>query len=164
VQVPEDWPELPRIGVLLRLPSSMQALSWYGRGPHESYVDRKAGARIGLHSGTVDEQYVPYIVPQEHGNKTDVRWIRLADQAGAGIRVSGRPLLEAGVSRYRQADLTRAAHTADLRAGKSIYLTLDLKQRGLGGASCGPDTLPKYRIQPGVHRFAFSLEPVDSPQ
>jgi len=160
VQIPDEWPELPRIGVMLRLPAGLQQLSWYGRGPHESYVDRKAGARVGLYTGTVDEQYVPYIVPQEHGNKTDVRWMRLEDSAGAGIRVIGRPLLEASVSRFRQADLTRAAHTVDLQAGKSVYLTLDLKQRGLGGGSCGPDTLDKYRILPGTHRFAFSIEPV----
>jgi beta-galactosidase len=160
VVVPESWPELPRVGVVMTLPEAFRQLSWYGRGPHESYIDRKEGARVGLHQGTVDGQYVPYILPQEHGNKTDVRWLRLVDGDGAGLRVIGRPLLEAGVSRFTAADLTAAAHTWELQPRSSVFLTLDLKQRGLGGASCGPDTLPRYRILPGIHRFAFSIEPV----
>jgi beta-galactosidase len=160
VTIPDSWPELPRVGVVLRVPRSMYLMEWYGRGPHESYCDRKEGARIARYSGTVDDQYVPYIVPQEHGNKTDVRWISLMDEEGYGIRVVGRPLIEAGASRFRAADLTRAAHTSELAPGNAIWLTLDLRQRGLGGASCGPDTLPRYRILPGIHRFAFSLQPV----
>ncbi|MEZ5275055.1 MAG: glycoside hydrolase family 2 TIM barrel-domain containing protein [Opitutaceae bacterium] len=158
VVVPESWPELPRIGVVMTLRQTLQRLSWYGRGPHESYIDRKEGARVGLYEGTVDGQYVPYILPQEHGNKTDVRWLRLVDGEGGGLRVIGRPLLEAGVSRFSAADLTKAAHTCELAPRPSIFLTLDMKQRGLGGASCGPDTLPEYRILPGIHRFAFSVE------
>jgi len=161
ITIPDSWPELPRVGVVLRVPRTMHLMEWYGRGPHESYCDRKEGARIARHSGTVDDQYVPYIVPQEHGNKTDLRWISLTDEEGHGVRLVGRPLLEAGASRFRAADLTRAAHTSELVPGNAIWLTLDLKQRGLGGASCGPDTLPQYRILPGIHRFAFSLQPVE---
>ena len=74
-------PELPRIGVVLTVVKELEQFHWFGRGPHESYVDRKAGAAVGLYSGTVDEQYVPYVMPQENGNKTDVRWLSLENEA-----------------------------------------------------------------------------------
>ncbi len=69
-----ELPALPRIGVSLTAPAGFEQFTWLGRGPQESYIDRKAGVPVGLYQGTVDEQYVPYIMPQENGNKTDVRW------------------------------------------------------------------------------------------
>jgi len=132
---------------------------WLGRGPHESYVDRRAGARLGLHRGTVEEQYVPYIVPQEHGNKTDVRWLALESASGAGLLIVARGLLECSASHHTANDLYRAAHTHELERRPEVFVHLDHQQRGLGGASCGPDTLPEYRIRAGTHRFGYRLRP-----
>ena len=83
-------PLLPRMGVMLTMPAGFENFNWLGRGPEESYADRKAGVAVGLYNGTVDEQYVPYIMPQENGNKTDVRWSALTNDKGFGFRLPGR--------------------------------------------------------------------------
>jgi beta-galactosidase len=85
--------DLPRIGVSISLQPTLEQLEWYGRGPWENYPDRKYASMIGHYSSTVSEQYVPYIMPQEHGHKTDVRWLTLLDQYGQGIKVEGFPTI-----------------------------------------------------------------------
>ena len=153
-------PHLPRIGVQMQLRAPLHTFTWYGRGPHESYADRKESAAVGLYSGSVDEQYVPYIVPQENGNKTDVRWVALRDDGGLGLLVVGKPLLEVSAHHYTTEDLTVAQHTHELRRRPEITLNLDARQSGLGGASCGPGTLPQYLIQPEETCFGVWLRPV----
>jgi len=139
-------------------------MMWYGRGPHESYVDRKVGAAVGLYSGSVDEQYVPYIMPQENGNKTDVRWVALRNDQGIGWLATGRQLLEVSASHFTAEDLYRALHTNELSRRDSIAFNLDLKQCGLGGASCGPGTLAQYLIPPGTFSFGVRLCPIAADQ
>jgi beta-galactosidase len=159
VRIDPALSDLPRVGISLVLPGGFEQLMWLGRGPHESYVDRKSGARLGLHRGTVEGQYVPYIVPQEHGNKTDVRWLALENAAGAGLLIAARGLLECSASHLPANDLYQAAHTHELERRSEVFVHLDHRQRGLGGASCGPDTLPEYRIGTGTHRFGYRLRP-----
>ena len=118
---------------------------------------RKAGARVGRFESTVSDQYVPYIVPQEHGQKTDVRWLGLHDLSGAGLDVSGAPLLQFSALHYSANDLFAAPHSHQIPWRDSTLLCLDIQQRGLGTASCGPDTLPRYRLRAGTHRFAYTL-------
>jgi beta-galactosidase len=156
--------ELPRLGVLLTAPPGMEQLTWFGRGPHESYSDRKAGALVGRYHGTVSAQYVPYIMPQEHGNKTDVRWLSLRREDGVGLLIIGRDLFEANVSHYSAQALTQARHTNQLFPSDEVYVHIDVRQRGLGGASCGPDTLEQYRIRPGAYRLEYSIIPLGSAQ
>ncbi len=79
-----ELPELPRFGMQFEVPGGFETVTWYGRGPHENYWDRKAGARVGVWSGSVDEQFVDYSEPQENGNKTDVRWVSLTNDERAG--------------------------------------------------------------------------------
>jgi hypothetical protein len=152
-----DLPPLPRIGLTMALPGGYERFTWYGRGPHESYVDRKVGAQVGVYGGTVDEQYVPYVVPQENGNKTDVRWVSLRQEDGVGLLAVGMPTLEVSAHHYTAQDLATARHTHELTRGEAITLNLDHAQSGLGGASCGPGTLDKYRIQPEEVRFSLRL-------
>ncbi|MBE0698643.1 MAG: beta-galactosidase subunit alpha, partial [Anaerolineaceae bacterium] len=109
--------------------------------------------------GTVDEQYVPYIMPQENGNKTDVRWAALSNSAGAGLLVAGEPLLEVSASHFTAHDLYQALHTNDLARRPEVYFNLDLMQCGLGGNSCGPKTLDKYMLWPGEAKFSILLRP-----
>ena len=152
-------PDLPRVGVTLVLPPEFERLRWFGRGPHESYRDRIRGAAVGWYAGTVSGQYVPYIVPQEHGNKTDVRWLKLETPDGRVLRVvaAGR-LLECSASHFTAHDLFLARHTIDLEPRREVILNVDYAQRGLGTASCGPDVLPAYRILPGRYRLNFRME------
>jgi beta-galactosidase len=151
--------DLPRVGVTLSLPGGFEEVEWYGRGPHESYWDRKSGAAVGLYHGTVREQHVPYIMPQENGNKTDVRWLALSIGEGAGLVFTFEEPLEAGVSHFAAHDLFRARHTIDLVERPETIVTIDVHQRGLGTASCGPDTLPQYTIGAGTYRFVYTVAP-----
>ena len=155
----EKLPQLPRIGLQMQLPGGYETFTWYGRGPHETYRDRKEGAQVGVYSGTVDEQYVPYIVPQENGNKTDVRWVALTDRDGVGLLAVGMPLLEVSAQHFTTEDLTGAKHTYELKRRDPIVLNLDYRQSGLGGASCGPGTLPQYLIESRPVEFRFRLRP-----
>ena len=163
IDVDHSLPPLPRIGLTMSLRGGFERLTWYGRGPHENYIDRKAGAPVGIYSGSVDDQYVPYILPQENGNKTDVRWLTLTDEVGAGLFVAGTPPLEASVSHFTADDLYQAFHTCDLVRREEIILNLDYRQCGLGGASCGPGTLPQYLVLPGSYRFKIYMRPIFLP-
>jgi hypothetical protein len=158
-----DVPHLPRVGFNLVVPRKFETFTWYGRGPHENYCDRKEGAMVGLYSGSVNDQYVPYIMPQENGNKTDVRWAALTDEGGRGVMVRGMPLMEAGVLHFTDKDLEVAKHTHELVRRDDITLSLDYLQTGLGGGSCGPDTLAKYVVRAEKTFFAVRLRPLPVP-
>ncbi|MBE3040904.1 MAG: DUF4981 domain-containing protein, partial [Chloroflexi bacterium] len=155
-------PNLPRVGLQLRLPGSLERFTWYGRGPHENYIDRKESALVGVFSSSVQEQYVPYIFPQEYGNKTDVRWAALTDLRGAGLLAVGMPLLNVSVHQYTDENLTSARHTYDLAALDETILNLDYLQSGLGSNSCGPAPLAKYLIEPKEMSFSVRLRPFNT--
>ena len=148
--------DLPRLGVTLTLPDAFEEMQWFGRGPGETYVDRKRAGWIGRFAGTVSDQYVPYAVPQEHGNKTDLRWIEAASPHAA-VRFTASAPCEGSLSRFAPEDLFAAAHTTDLSPRAEVRVNLDVAQRGLGAASCGPDTLERYRIAAGEHRLGFEI-------
>jgi beta-galactosidase len=149
--------DLPRLGVTMTMPDAFEQLSWFGRGPLDSYADRKRAAWIGRFESTVSDQYVPYVVPQEHGNKTDLRWLRLSS-AEASVRFVAAAPCEGSASRFTPKDLFSATHTTDLRPRSEVTVNLDVAQRGLGTASCGPDTLERYKIGAGDHALAFAIE------
>ena len=142
-------------------PAGFETFTWLGRGPEESYPDRKAGVAIGLYTGSVDDQHVPYVVPQENGNKTDVRWAALQDAQGRGLMLIGEPLLQVSVSHYTTDDLFRALHTTDLVRRPEIQVNLDLLECGLGGNWCGPATLDRHLVWPGDYRLAVVLRSID---
>jgi beta-galactosidase len=160
VQLGEDMQDPPRVGVQLSLPQGMEALTWYGRGPWENYSDRQAGALVGVYEGTVADQYVPYVMPQENGAKTGVRWLRLTDGGGRGVEVSGGNQFSFTASHYSADDLYAARHTTDLQPRAEVLLALDAAQRGLGTASCGPDTLEQYRLLEREYEFTYRLRPI----
>jgi hypothetical protein len=113
-----------------------------------------------LHSGSVEEQYIPYVVPQENGNKTDVRWVALTNDDGRGLLAVGNSVLNVSALHYTAHDLTAAAHTHELERRQEVFLHLDHLHTGLGGASCGPGTLEQYRVQPVETRFGVRLRPL----
>ena len=156
-EVDKRLPELPRLGISLILPAGLEQLEWFGRGPLENYSDRNRSSIVARHRSTVAAQYVPYILPQEHGNHTGVRWLALQDTSGAGVRFSAARPMEASASHFTAQDLYAAKHTTDLVPRPEVHVNLDCGQRGLGTASCGPDTLPKYRIQPGKYALDFTV-------
>ncbi len=160
VRVGSELRDLPRVGVALTLRPGLEQLEWLGRGPWENYPDRLASTVVGRFRSTVTDQYVPYILPQEHGHRGDARWLWLTDEAGAGLVVEGRPTIGFTASHFTTADLYGALHTTDLEPRAEVMLSLDHAQRGLGTASCGPDTRPEYQLNASVYRFAYVLRVV----
>ncbi|WP_340644822.1 glycoside hydrolase family 2 TIM barrel-domain containing protein [Phenylobacterium sp.] len=149
-------PDLPRLGVTLALPEGFERLAWFGCGPGDTYVDRKAAGWIGRFEGTVSGQYVPYVLPQEHGNKTDLRWMAVEGAEAGLVFVAS---CEGSASHFTPADLFAATHTTDLTPRAETWVNLDIRQRGLGTASCGPDTLDRYKIGGGVHVLTYEMRP-----
>ncbi len=155
----DDMVDLPRIGIRLDLVAGYERLAYFGRGPWENYTDRKASTLLGVYETTVTGEYVDYVMPQEHGHHTDVRWLELAPTKGKlpAIRIESAPTLEFNVSHYTAEDLYAAKHTTDLSPRKETILYLDLAHRGLGTNSCGPDTLECYKIKGRRHQFGYTL-------
>jgi len=156
----EELPHLPRVGLQLQVPGDFSNFAWYGRGPYESYADRKEGAKVDVYRSTVAEQYVPYVMPQEYGNKTDVRWATLTDELGQGLAVVGQSLLNVSARQHTDAALEAAQHTYDLKAQDEIVFNVDYGQSGLGNGSCGPGVLEKYMLREQEYQYGFWLRPV----
>ena len=152
-------PVLPRFGLTLRLHRRFDQFEWYGRGPHESYPDMRESARIGIYRGTVQQQYVPYIRPQENGNKSDVFWAALTDIRGTGLLAAAMPTMNVSVHHYTAQDFEVARHTHDLTPRDFTVINLDHRQAGLGSQSCGPAPRPQYLVQPQEMEFTVRLRP-----
>ena len=148
---------LPKMGLQLQLPDAFHHLEWFGRGPFETYPDRKTGAKIGRYRTTVEEDYVPYIIPQDYGNKTDVRWLSVTDDSGAGLYITGDQLFQASAHPFRTDHLTRAQYTFQLRQDNTVTLNLDHAVSGVGDTSAS--LLNPYRVLPGEAAFTFYLHP-----
>ena len=151
---------LPRLGLTLRLPQQYNAVTWYGRGPHDNYSDRKESAAIGVYGCSVAELYTPYLKPQEQGNRMDARWLRLTDEQGAGLLVVADGALEFSAHYFTAEEMTAATHTYDLIRRDEIILNLDIHQGGLGNGSCGPGVLPTHMLFPGEMHYRFTLYPI----
>lgn len=175
-RVSDNVPEIPRMGMQLQLPEEFMNLKWFGRGPHENYSDRKTSAFVDLYESTADDQYVPYIRPQENGYKTDARWLTLTDDNGTGILVSGIPLISFAalknvhddfespgrLSQYRKDAKSANTHTIDVKPRDLVNLNVDLGQMGVGGDdSWGAMIHPQYRLLEKKYEYSFRIRPVD---
>jgi len=152
-------PPLPRLGVVMHIAHDYTIFRWYGRGPHENYPDRCYGAEVGIWSGTVEEQYVPYPRPQETGTKTDIRWLSLTDAQGHGLLVVADQPIAASALYYTAGDLERAEHAYELTPHRQVILSLDARHSGLGNGSCGPGVLPRYEVLPEPIEMKLSIRP-----
>ncbi|MBP8606213.1 MAG: discoidin domain-containing protein [Phycisphaerae bacterium] len=153
-------PLLPKVGVQMFIGSDYTTFTWLGRGPHESYVDRKRSADIGLYQGQVADQYEPYVRPQENGNKTDVRWAALTDSSGRGMMVITGGTYSVSAHHNTALDFDRAGHIHRVIPRSEIVLCIDAKHMGLGGASCGPAPMNQYRFTPESTQMHYSICPV----
>jgi beta-galactosidase len=161
----EGLPPLPRVGIMLTMPDRFDRFSWFGRGPHECYADRKESGKLGVYEGTVDEQFVPYIKPQESGSKADVRWATVADANGVGLLITGAgmPLGQVGSSRYSTKSLSQAKHHSDLNRLDEVVISADWRQSGIGNHSCGyAPTLLSYLVAPESTEFTVRMKPFSS--
>ena len=158
IETPQEWHDLPRVGVVLTTPAGFDRLTWFGPGPDETYADRRASALVGRWSTTVADQYHPYVRPQEYGAHVDCRWFELVDGEGRGIRIVGDPTLVFSARHHTDGSLTDASTPAELTTAPTVEVHVDLAQRGLGTAACGPDT--DRLIGPGVHRWSWWMVPI----
>ncbi len=162
----KELPMIPRIGFRTRLPKSFENFTYFGRGPHENYIDRNNAARVGLYSSKADEQYYAYVRPQENGYKTEVRWAQLTNKKGLGLRVNGDSFISTRVMPYGLEDFDPGhkqaqRHTTDVHPRDYIEWQIDLKQMGVGGInSWGAKPLNKYCIFPGLIDFTFIIQPL----
>jgi beta-galactosidase len=160
--IPGDLDDLARVGTILELVPGLERLIWFGTGPHETYPDRKRGGRIGRWESTITDQHVAYIRPQENGGHADVRWLELRDERGRGVRLTLGEPGQVSATHYRAEDLAATSHSVELTPRPETIVHLDAAHRGVGTASCGPDTLPQYLVGPGEYRWSWTLEPLAS--
>ena len=160
IDVAENLPVLPRLGVELVLKAGFENLTWFGRGPHESYADRKKSARVGLYSGLVSEQYFPFIQPGECGGKEDARWASLTNADGAGITFHGQSTFHFDALNYSIADLESAKHYYDLAPRPEVFVHIDTVHMGLGGHDGWMLNVDdEFLIKPGTYQLKFAMCP-----
>ena len=159
-------PEIPRFGMIMTLPVAYDNFTYYGRGPWENYADRNTASFLGIYNGKVGDQYVPYVRPQENGNKTDVRWLTLTNGKGKGVMISGlQPLSVCALNNIPEdfdPGLTKKnQHISDITPRKMVVLCVDLAQRGLGGDnSWGAMPHEQYLLKAKEYSYGFVISPV----
>ena len=156
---------IPKMGFRLEMPSTMEQLAWFGRGPWDSYVDRKEACLPAIYKSTVTDQYEEYILPQEHGTKQEVRWMALTDNEGRGLLFVAPDQMAASAVHFRPEDNytnrdNRSKHTYQWKSCPATVVSLDAATRGLGNASCGPDVLDKYELRSANTAFRFFIMPL----
>ena len=154
--------QIPRFGLLFKLPKEWKQVKYFGLGDGENLPDCKAQSKLGVFETTVGGMNEPYIKPQENGTRCEVRWLQLTDEAGQGIRVTNAPgRLSFVAHEYAPESLLAAKHQEDLRDEGAVFLSVDGFMRGTGSSSCGPDTLDEYKIDlTNGLEFSFVMAPI----
>jgi beta-galactosidase len=155
VTLPKQLDDVARVGTNFELHGELDQFVYFGPGPSETVPDRKLG-KVHRWSSAVAEQYVPYIWPQENGSHVNVRWFSLSNRTNHGLYFQFDKPLTVTVTQMRSMDLADATHNIFVQPSGNTVVTLDVAHRGVGTASCGPDTLAKYRIKPGVYKWSWT--------
>ncbi|RMG27680.1 MAG: DUF4981 domain-containing protein [Bacteroidetes bacterium] len=162
-KVKNPLPAIPRIGMHLQMAPDYEFVKWYGRGPHESYSNRKAGAQLGIFTQHAATVRAPYLRPQAFGCKTDVRWLSLTNNSGKGLLISGMPLVSFTANAYPlESHWDNYRHNWELPLQDAIHLYIDLAQMGVGGMQPGRPVDKQWLLpanQP--YRYHFRITPVD---
>ncbi|MDF1576123.1 MAG: glycoside hydrolase family 2 TIM barrel-domain containing protein [Bacteroidales bacterium] len=172
----EDLPDMPRFGMNLLMPRAFDRVTWLGRGPHESYWDRKTSAFVDLYTSSVADLCWPYIRPQENGNREDVRWVSIVDKSGRGLVFKGNPQIAFSAHHNLTEDFESPErtdgrhvdgvkpvnrHTVDVVPKDLTSVHVDYKQMGVGGDnSWGARTHPEYRLSEKSYSYSFKMIPV----
>ncbi|KAF5265230.1 hypothetical protein FOXYS1_3961 [Fusarium oxysporum] len=153
-----DHPQvIPRVGLTMELPSDFDSATWFGRGPGESYRDKKESARYGRWSASIQDMGTMYEWPQEHGNRSDVRWTAIkSSKAGMSLQARMEAPFNFSLREHSIEELDNAKHPHELRKGGTHFLNLDYMQHGIGSGSCGPPPFESYRLE--AEKFEFLVE------
>lgn len=158
--------EMFRFGMQLPMPKEFETIEYYGRGPGENYIDRHDCAPIGLYRQSVEEQFYPYIRPQENGTKSDIRWWKLLNPSGTGLLFYAEEPFSASALHYTIESLDegtekRQWHSPEIAPSEVTNFCIDLRQMGLGCVnSWGAWPQKKYRLPYGDRTFTFIMQPV----
>jgi len=158
-----DLPNIPKVGMQCGIRRSYDQITWYGKGPQENYIDRSFGFAAGIYSLPIEQFMEPYVMPQENGNRTDVRWMSLSNKEKQGLVVVADSLLSISAWPYSDVNINLAKHTNELHHAGFITLNIDLKQMGIGGNdSWSPVGAPleKYQIQARPYQYSFWILPL----
>ena len=145
---------LPRLGFVFHVPKSAATFRYFGMGPGETYCDLHHYAKVGLYESCAKDEYVPYIVPQEHGNHFCTKFL----QMGNGLTFTADDTFEINVSEYTAQMLTEAMHTDELVPAEDIQVRIDYKVSGIGSNSCGPELIEKYRLSEKEFSYGFRID------
>ena len=164
INIPKDAANLPRLGMQFELNNQLKTIKWYGRGPHENYIDRKTSAAIGTYTSTIDNWITPYVKPQENGTRTDIRWIQIKNKTtGVQFSSESNSPFSATISPYTQEMLEETTHNSQLKKHKNSVLQIDHKLMGVGGDnSWGLPVLDKYQITSGKYHYKFTIKPINN--
>ena len=153
-----ELPEVARVGYDVKLPVAYNQFGWYGKGPYEAYSDRADGARFGIYDGSVEEQFVNYILPQENGNKYDVRWASLRDDSNSGWTVASDSPMQTSVTYYTNMNIAEAGHPYRLTKYGDVIWHVNHLMAPLGNESCGSRPLAPYVLRPRVWDFTLYFD------
>ncbi|MCH8474009.1 MAG: DUF4981 domain-containing protein [Opitutales bacterium] len=161
--VPGELADPGCLGFALALPGAWDQVAWYGRGPGENYPDRCQGSLPGVYRQMIAEMPYPYPLPQENGGRSDTRWLAVGnrEKGRGGMLVIGESPFVFTVSPHSREALLKATHWDLLPKSEHPWLYLDIAHRGVGGRSCGPDTIEKYQIPAGRYKFSFVILPLE---
>jgi beta-galactosidase len=160
--VNDSMPDIPKVGMQCGISGDLDRVTWYGRGIHENYTDRRSGSFAGIYSLPLAEFNEPYVYPQETGNRTDVRWMCLSGQQDEGIMIVADSLLSMSAWPWTEENINLARHTYDLQNAGFITLNIDLVQMGVGGNDSWSDVsrpAEKYLIPSKEYPYSFYLVP-----
>jgi len=162
-----ELPEMLRFGMVMELLYEIEHSEFYGRGPIENYADRRYSQRLGIYRQTADEQFYPYIRPQETGTKGDIRWWRQTNDGATGLMITADKPFYASALHYDidildEGDQKHQRHPSQLPKSVFTVLTLDSEHCGVGGIdSWGARPLEQYRI-PAIDRTcSFTITPIE---
>ncbi len=162
LNAPDYLANIPRIGVQMGVTKDLKQVVWYGKGPHENYIDRNQAAFVGMYKNTLEELGASYAYPQEYANRTDTRWVKFLDNEGKGIQVQGG-LFEFSAYPYTIENLETAKYKCELVKEETITLAIDHKQQGVAGYnswSLKAAPLKKHSIQSGTYDYSIQISPV----
>ena len=159
VVVPKQLEDLARVGINFEIDGALSNYTYFGTGSNETYPDRKIG-RVHKWVSTVADQYVPYVRPQENGGHAGVRWFELTDASGQGVRIDLDKPRQVSATPFRATQLADATHDVELVPTGNTIVHIDAAHRGVGTASCGPDTLPQYLVSGGTYSFGWTVRSI----
>jgi beta-galactosidase len=159
-KVREGVPFLPRFGLKLCMPEGNERVEYFGYGPHESYVDKRRSTWKSRFETTVSSMHENYLRPQENGSHYKTEWAAVTDLNGAGLLFAGMDDFSFNASHYTPEDITAASHPYELEKRNETIIHIDYKVSGVGSNSCGPELLPKYRLDEQNISFKLRMKPV----